>query len=689
MSTKNSGGVDNTSLSDRLDSNSSLSLSVAELFYPSFKRLFEGEEFVDELEDDLGKANINTPVEIYVSAALGYGAILGGILGIVIGAFAWILISSTLDPTLLPLDPIPFTEYDAMLYLIAILSALKYPFASLILGLAGAAVGFIVALSLASYYPKYVARGRSREIELLMGDGLAFMYSLSVGGTNQLQVMEAIANAEDTYGELSVEFQRIVYEMKYFNTDYQTAVKNVAEVTPSDELEAFLSDMLSVIDSGGDMTSFLETQQEMMRERGRKKQEEMLDAMEFFGEMYISLNILPMGLLIVLVIVSMMGTPQLLGLYVTVYAIIPGLNIMFALIIATVKKDEVGDGRLDTEDDVAAKGEDETELTSMGVIDHYATGSNAWFFKSIGNNELRHRITHILQSPWDFFRIRPPYALILTLPITVLVMGVLLAAGLASPSITEMINAPYIQTVMWLYVPIFINLGPLAFFYEWNRRTRGRITDTLTQDIRKLANANETGQPLLEAMRVSAAGDSSLLGREFQRMYKKTKFGTSLSPALIEFNNRYRIPRLARVVKLIEKAQEASSNITEVLQTAAITSRYQDELVQDRLQRTRMQVAVSGISFIVFLGVIMMLEVYFLGEMLSGVDLESDNPVGGGFGDLNISLISMLFFHAVTLQAMCAGGIGGYIQTGKFRSSFKYIVLYMMIAAVAWGIFAV
>lgn len=279
----------------------------------------------------------------------------------------------------------------------------------------------------------------------------------------------------------------------------------------------------------------------------------------------------------------------------------------------------------------------------------------------------------------------------LTVPITVVVMAALVATGLASTNPQSMTSSAYIQTVMWLYVPVFLNIGPLAFFYEWNRRTRGQITDTLTQDIRKLANANETGQPLLEAMRMSAAGQNSLLASEFRTMYKKTKFGTSLSPALVEFNNRYRIPRLSRVVKLIQKAQEASANITDVLQTAATTSRYQDDLEQDRLQRTRMQVAVTAITFLVFLGVLMMMEVYFIGEMMAEVDMDNSgqNPVGGGFGDIQVEVISMLFFHAVTIQALCAGAISGYLQTGKIDSSHKYIFGYMLITAVAWGAFAV
>jgi len=686
-SKSNAGREAEKPVTGKVDPDESLSLTIAELFYPSFKRFFEGEDIVNEVEDDLGKANISKPVEIYMSTALGYGTLLGGLVSLILSFIAGVALYG-MEPLIeLPAASVPYSENIAVGLLVFLVNAIQFPILVVLIGGIGALLGFVGAFGFGVYYPKHVARTRAREIELLLGDAISFMYSLSVGGTNQIQVMQSVAAADDTYGEVSVEFQRVVYEMKYFNTDYQTAVENVTQLTPSKELEVFLSDMLSVIDSGGDMTTFLKTQQDVMRERSKKKQEEMLDTMEFFGEMYMSLNVLPMGLLIVLVIISMLGSPTMVGLYATVYALLPGLNLLFGIIISMVKKDEIGDGVLKTEGNVAAMGEDETRLNGMGVIDYYVSGDHASFFKPIRSKEFKYRLLKILREPWEYFRIRPTFVLALTIPMTVVVMATLVLAGLAKLSITDMVSDPYVQTVMWLYVPVFLNVAPLAVFHEWNRRTRGKITDTLTADIRKLANANETGQPVLEAMRMATTGQESLVSQEFQTMYKKAKFGTSLSPALVEFNNRYRIPRLARVVKLIQKAQEASSNITEVLQTAATTSRYREELEQDRIGRTRIQVAVTAMTFLVFLGVILMLEVYFIGQMISSVDVAEGNPIGGG--NLDIALVSMLFFHAVTIQGLCAGALSGYIQTGKFSSSYKYIVAFMTITAIVWGIFAV
>jgi len=42
---------------------------------------------------------------------------------------------------------------------------------------------------------------------MLLPDAVAFMYALSIGGMNELDILEATARADDVYGEISKEFE--------------------------------------------------------------------------------------------------------------------------------------------------------------------------------------------------------------------------------------------------------------------------------------------------------------------------------------------------------------------------------------------------------------------------------------------------------------------------------------------------
>ena len=120
----------------------------------------------------------------------------------------------------------------------------------------------------------------------------------SVFGPSPLAV-EAMAKADDTYGEVAMEFRSIVQETEYFDTDYRSAVRNRSMETPSDELSQFLTDMLSITNSGGDMTEFLSDKKDKHMRTAKQQQELTLDTLELFGEMYMTLSLFPLLLIII------------------------------------------------------------------------------------------------------------------------------------------------------------------------------------------------------------------------------------------------------------------------------------------------------------------------------------------------------------------------------------------------------
>ena len=167
-------------------------------------------------------------------------------------------------------------------------------------------------------------------------------------------------------------------------------------------------------------------------------------------------------------------------------------------------------------------------------------------------------------------------------------------------------------------------------------------------------------------------------------MYAKVNYGTSLKTALREFNNGYHIPRLARTVKLISKAQEASSQITEVLSTAAQASENQDDIERDRKSRTRMQMVIIIMTYVTLLGVMALLKVEFLETMAGLTEQASDSGQFGG--GLDIDMLTMLFFHAVTLQGIISGTIAGYIRAVSLMAGLKFIVVLPTLALVVFSL---
>jgi flagellar protein FlaJ len=659
-----------------------VALVLSQVFHPVYRLLFAGRgHFVSRLEMRLAQAKLSTPVEIYLSNALALGTLLGGLFGSGVGVLALTVLGRPgLPATLAP----PDTGWGEALGLA--LSALGH---GLFVGAwftLFAVFGLLVGLLVAIYYPAAPIYRRRREIDLVMPDVVGFMYSLSVGGMDTLDIFSAVAESEDTYGEAAVEFQQLTHETEYFNVDYQTAVENIARTTPSEELSTFLIDMLSVVNSGGNLTNFLETETEHQIEQRRRKQEDLLNTLEVFGEVYISLTVLPLILVVVLVITSLLGSEQLLMLLVTVYVVLPALNGLYFLTVSVTMQDEVGSGRLDPGERAVAGVTQEGSVRDLGVVDaHVEAWPGERLLHRIRAEELRHRISQLLADPLAVFRASPRYTLTVTAPLAAVVLLALVLQGVAEPSAAAMRQETLTQSFVWFGLPFLLVATPLAVFHEWRERTITSVTDTLTSDLRKLANANATGQPLLEAVRITGAENTSRLGRELTGMYKRVTFGSSLGAVLVEFNNRYRIPRLARSVKLVQKAQETSDQITDVLTTAADLSEIQDDLEREKRTRTRMQVVIIAVSFVVFVAVLLMLEKFFI-DTIVGVLGETPDAAFAEFGSLNPSLLSMLYLHAALIQGCCAGVICGYVQTGRTYAGLKYAIGFVGITFLAWAL---
>jgi flagellar protein FlaJ len=659
--------------------------SLGDTFYPLYQRLFDSEgDFVGSVETKLGQARMADNVEMFLSRALAVGVISGLVLWLLGMLVGWLFATLFISPDS-ALIGIPIPESIA-----PIVDALKIPAVILISGLLLGTIGFLIGFGSLVSIPYFRASARKREINVLLSDSISFMYALSVGGMNQLEILQAMAKADDTYGEVAKEFQSIVLETEYFDTDYRTAVRNQALQTPSDELAQFLTDMLSIINSGGDMTDFLEDQKDKHMRTAKQEQERMLDTLELFGEMYMTLSLFPLLLIIILVIMGMMGDSQTQLLLGTVYLLIPMVGAGFLVLVSTVTQDSIGDGYLRPGADEDFAVEEGIGVFNPGLVEQF-TGSYS-VFDRIKRREGTHELMEILRAPHLFFRDHPLLVLVATVPLTILILVGALLTGNAPLSPEAMVARPVYGTFIWVYVPLYVNLLPLAIFYEWNVRSRRGVLGNLSENLRKLASANDTGMTLLESMKVVSDTSSGKLAEEFETMHAKVNYGTNLKDALREFNNDYHIPRLARTVKLISEAQEASSQIQDVLSTAAQASENQDDIDRERRSRTRMQVVIIIMTYLTLLGVMALLKLQFLNVMAglaeqaagsggSEAAAGSSADFGGG---VDTNLLSTLFFHAVTLQAIISSFIAGYIRNVQLLSGVKYAVGLSTVALITW-----
>ncbi|KDE58735.1 hypothetical protein EL22_02795 [Halostagnicola sp. A56] len=560
---------------------------------------------------------------------------------------------------------------------------------SLVCGVGGG--GFGVCSILAIPYAR--AAARKREIDALLPDAIAYMYALSVGGLDHLEVFEALADAEDAYGDVALAFRSVRREVEYAGVDYRTAIRTRARETPSDELAQFLLDLLSTINSGGDFEGFLAAKTDRHAKNARRRQERTLDTLELIGELYLTVSLFPLLVVVVVVVMQLVPGAATIDavLYLAVYGLIPAIGVGFLVLISTVKRDDPGTGILERRS--TARDESARERDRFGWHVVAPIGDQPRIRTRIARRAWLHRVRTAVRNPHRFLRDRPLATLAVTVPAAILaVMGSALIGASAFPS-SGGIEDPTAVTIRYLYVPLCIVLTPLAIFHEWNRRRRRALTDTLSETLRTLSSANDTGQTLLESFRTVSRTASGTLATELDAIHTKVAYGRRLDESLFEFANGYRIPRLARTTRLIADAQKATNHITPVLRTAASASESHDDLEAERRSRTRVQIAIIVMTFVTMLTVIVLLQTQFVETMSA---LESGSTTGsaasatgqlastGSSTTLDADTLSVVFFHAVTIHAILSGFVCGYLRNADLLSGAKYVLALSTVALCSW-----
>jgi len=402
------------------------------------------------------------------------------------------------------------------------------------------------AFSAGYYYPLMRANTRERKIDILLPHAIVYMYALSHGGMNSFEVIKELADAEDVYGEVAQEFDVVVRDVELFGNDLFSALRDARSVTPSENLEQFIDDMISVLDSGSDFSAFLEEEAENYMDEARDDQESFLGTLSILAEIFIVAFVAaPLFLIVVLLFISLLGASALLQAFFLVYLGLPlGMLGFLAAVDVLAKPYAESTETLDVD-----RPESRTEWSSQVEAD-----PNYDAYESKKKRDERRRK---LENPLQQIRDRNPLlSVVLTLPLALVCVGGLVAAGVVPTSLEGLIEAPVNGTVGAFVVPFVVVTVPLTLLYESQRRRKRRIEKRFPDTLNILSSANQMGIRLVEGLNLVARWSEGALARELEKVRNDIAWNEDVQRALLEFANRLRVPQVTRTMKLIAKGDE-------------------------------------------------------------------------------------------------------------------------------------
>lgn len=628
--------------------------------------VYKNPEKYHDLHIDLIGIRSGLTLEQYLKRAIlaGIGTgILFGLIGIIIG-FALFSLDFGLKPELYNVLNIAFDPGTGGLPIIIIVQILL----GIILFFIGAILGFWGLIM----YPSLAKNSRKTKITIGLPNAVSYMYAMRKGGAEIITILRSLSEMSVIYGEVALEFRLAVRDADFFGYDVINALKHLSETTPSKKLKNFLQDLISTVESGGNLTQFLQDRVYILQEEAKFEQKQFLQFLGLVAEIYVTTFIAgPLFLIVILVVMGMMGSSAILELSLIGYAVLPIGATIFILMIDTISiKDEnviryVSAKWLNEYSDVRIKeGRDEEHL-----------------FTALARFEKIKPLKRWLANPVQGFIQKPERSFYFSVPVT---LAYVIYIFITIPAGTLEDNINYVDDQ--LMIALLITLIPFAIFYTiWNQKIRS-LEAMIPDFLDRMAGINEVGITLTQSIAVIARANLGTLGYEISRIHRDIEWGANFSDALIRFEHRVKTPLIARTVTLITRASTMSSSISSLLRIAANDARMSENLRRERFSEMFIYTAIVYMSFFVFIFVIGVISTQFL-TVLAEQSKEGLSMAGplANLGSTSLITINRLLYHICLVQGLCSGLMAGLMGESSIKAGVKHSCVLIIGALIAFN----
>ena len=616
----------------------------------------------------LRSAHIFKPYEEYVSEAIAI-SITGAVATLVIGTIIGIAITSMVDLPPLMLNNPTLAEFFRFFtpYKDYILIALTGVFSSIIL------MGLIYSIFM--IYPSAKASVRKVKIDTQLPSTVTYMYALSKGETNIIEVIRSIAELSNVYGEISHEFAIVLRDTELLGADFMTALRNLQMSTPSPSFSQFIGNLITLTDNGGDITEFLEIQIDSYRRKTKSEHSLFLDMLGMIAESYVTGFVAaPLFILIVAVTLGAMKGSMTWLLMSMTYVIIPFSSIGFIFLIdLMLPKDEQIIGSLSLK----------RVKEFVGLrMDEMPADNEQELFDEYEKSKKRLHYLNIIKNPLNAFRKEPALCFYISIPAAVIALAI---PVLSDP---DTVFSGYAKAFGYLtdyiLLAVAIALLPYIMFYEVQAHKMRKIERAIPDFLKNLSIINETGVSLSESLRILLRSESGALRLHIEGMYTDISWGASTKEAFTRFANKLKINMLSRLTALITKASESSGDIREVLDIASVDTNINLQLKKDKFTNMLIYVIIIYITFLVYLYIVHTLALSFLPQMAAA------GKAGGGFvRNFELAFYNVYFYHTVLIQGFFSGMMAGVLGEGDPRLGFKHSLIMMLIAFISFKVLVV
>ncbi len=188
------------------------------------------------------------------------------------------------------------------------------------------------------FYPSQKAKAVRNSMENDLPFAISHMSAISSSGIPPEYMFELLSGFEE-YRHISRHASLIVRNIKTFGMSSVSAIRSVAEATPSDSFRQILHGIMFNIEKGGNLQRYLKEMADKKLFEYRIRREKYLKTLSTYADIYTALLVAaPLMMLAVLAILSVIGG-QIVGLTISelitllTFGVLPLMNLAFLAFI--------------------------------------------------------------------------------------------------------------------------------------------------------------------------------------------------------------------------------------------------------------------------------------------------------------------------------------------------------------------
>lgn len=508
--------------------------------------------------------------------------------------------------------------------------------------------------------PALRAWSRQRTIDALLPYGNILMYSLARGGIQLPQAVATIARARGPFGELAREYERVQRDVALFGRDVQTGLAHLRAKTPSDRLDSFIEELQAATHAGTSFREFMANQTERSIAESRREQEDLLELLTAFAQVYtVVAFVAPLFTLVLLVLLSLVGGDTLPLVYVLVYGYSPAVIVLAILAIhyldvLTGVSMELPVGRFPTD----GPGE---SWSSAGEV-----------ARAYRRRKIVRGISDSLAHPLGTLTRTPTASLVLTVPLAGLGALVAVRFGVLPTSVGGLADRPIASTGV-AAILLLVPSVPLSVFLYLRRRRRKRLRWRFPELLLRLAEASEVGATFVDGCRLVVPRFKGPIGAEFDRFTREAVRTGDVEAALVRMAERVRLPEFRIATVVMVESYRSTEDIGAVLSALAESLDQRFQMETDRARAMRLYTLVLLLGVATFLGIVFFLDAFFFTELTrttAGVSGTPELPFQPPAVDP--LTYETVLFHSALIQGFGSGLLLGKLQTNRLSAGLKY-----------------